>query len=705
MSTESWLGFLLITHHSPLTTHNSSLTLMTPEEWQKVEAVLQAALDRPLPERASYLQKACAGEGQLLEEATSLVGAHEAAGDFIEQPAIALDASVLVGSDLADKLGHEIGPYKIVERLGVGGMGEVYLAEDARLDRLVALKILPAYFASDDARLRRFQREARAASALNHPNILTIHEVGEVDGIYFIATEFIDGLTIRQLLANGGLSPAAILDIAEQVASALAAAHAAGIVHRDIKPENIMLRTDGLVKILDFGIAKLMEPDGVGPDQNEAASTVHTEAGLLLGTVNYMSPEQARGLPVDERTDIWSLGVVLYEMLAGRLPFSGATRMDTIVAILDREPAPLAEIAKAHYHVSPLLEQAINGCLRKEKSDRLHSANELLAALKHIKEVSGPSLHPALKNTVADAEALSLQTRTFSGRYAWPTVALILALLVVIAGVVLYRRSASTAISNYPEPPITAAATGKLYSQMTEAEQLNFIDQQAQRISLMMGDRPVKLDPEALAIIRVNVDRSVRLRQPGEESLNEIYQRAGPYVPLIASSFAARKVPVIIGIYLPVIESAYRGCYQSNIGARGLFQFLPPTARNYGVAYEEMCNAEKMAPAAASYIADRMAELGEDSESMTLVLLSYNRGAESVRKNLRQLRDKENYVRNFWTLFAHRDELDDAFRNEGAHYVPSFFAAAIIGENPQTFGLTITPLSKQAELATHQAVK
>ncbi len=669
---------------------------MSPEQWQKVEAVLQAALDRPPGERASFLDEACAGDVQLLNEATSLVSAYNEAGDFIEQPAIVRDASVLVGSDLADKLGHEIGPYKIVKRLGVGGMGEVYLAEDARLDRLVALKILPTYFASDDARLRRFQREARAASALNHPNILTIHEVGEIDGIYFIATEFIDGVTIRQALANQGLSLATILDITEQVASGLAAAHAAGIVHRDIKPENIMRRTDGLVKILDFGIAKLLEPDTANRGETEPGGSIHTEAGLLLGTVNYMSPEQARGLPVDERTDIWSLGVVLYEMLAERLPFSGATRMDTVVAILDREPLPLAVVARAHYDVSPLLERTIESCLRKEIADRLRSANELLAALRRIKEGPGTFIDSATKSAGVAAHNSARQTRGLSRPYAWPMLALVL-VLIGVAGVVLYRRSASTASSLAVAAPTSAATAGKVYSQMSEAEQVNFIDQQAQRISTMMGERPVKLDPEAAAVIKSYVDRSARSRQPGEESLNDVYQRAGPYVPLIARSFAARKVPIIIGIYLPVIESAYRDCYENSIGARGLFQFLPPTAKAYGVSYEEMCNAEKVAPAAANYIADRMAELGEDSESMTLVLLSYNRGAESVRNNLRQVRGTENYARNFWTLFAHRDELDDAFRNEGAHYVPSFFAAAIIGENPQTFGLSTAPLSSLAE--------
>ena len=676
---------------------------MTPEQWQRVEAVLQAALDRPPHDRASFLDEACAGDGQLLREATSLVTAHDEAADFIEQPAIAQDARVLVGEDINDKIAHEIGPYKIVKRLGAGGMGEVYLAQDARLDRLVALKILPAYFASDDARLRRFQREARAASALNHPNILTIHEVGQSAGIWYIATEFIDGATIRQLLAQEELSLDEILDIAEQVSSALAAAHAAGIVHRDIKPENIMRRTDGLVKILDFGIAKLLEPEGPDYlDETQAGDRTHTEAGLLLGTVNYMSPEQARGLPIDERTDIWSLGVVLYEMLAQRLPFNGATRMDTIVAILDREPPAPSEVANRHCAVSSLLEQTINRCLRKETADRLHSANELLSELKRVREEvnSGTFLTgSASKLSQHDAGANSKPSaRSLPRRYAWPLLGLVLMVLFLITVNILYRRSETPARAT---APTITATTVKPYLQMNEAEQLDFIDQQEQRISTMMGDRPVKLNGDALRVIKSFVDRyAARNAAPdelGAESIGVIYGRARPYVPLIARSFAARKVPTIIGIYLPVIESAYRNCFENSIGAKGLFQFVPQTAENYGVARQDMCDVEKMTPAAAHYIADGMAELGEDSESMTLVLLSYNQGANSVRNNLRQLRGTENYERNFWTLFAHRSELDEGFRNEGAYYVPSFFAAAIIGENPEVFGLPLPPLSRLAE--------
>jgi len=670
---------------------------MRAERWQEVETVLQDALDRPPLERASFIADVCAGDEELKTEATTLIAAYEEAGDFIEQPAIARDAYVLLGDDAHGSVGREIGPYRINERLGAGGMGEVYLANDTRLSRLVALKLLPVYFASDDARLRRFQSEARAASALNHPNILTIYEVGESDGAYFIATEFIDGKTIGELMREQELPLAEILDCVEQVASALAVAHAAGIVHRDIKPENIMRRRDGLLKILDFGIAKLLEPAKLSETPDDVHDTAgyrtHTEAGLVLGTVNYMSPEQARGLPVDERTDIWSLGVVLYEMLASRLPFTGATRMDAMVAILDREPARLSEAANNHARSAPLLQSMVDKCLCKEISGRYRTVSELLADLKTVREQLDGRAEPA---TEKQPGAWRLTTR-LSPRFV-SLFAVVLLLVIAIAGVLLYRRS--TRLNQSDTTKALSTRPVKLYSQMSERERLDFIAEQEQRISSMMGDRPVKLDESAVRTIKTYVDRyASRMSGPAVEdsgSITAVYERAPPYIPLIARSFAARKVPVIIGIYLPVIESGYRPCSAGNFGAKGLYQFLPSTARIYGVSRQEMCDAEKMTPAAAHYIADHMAELGEDAQSVTLVLLSYNRGAGWVRDSLRQVRGAENYARNFWTLLANRETLDESFRKETAGYVPSFFAAAIIGENPEVFGLHIPPLSTLA---------
>ncbi len=690
---------------------------MTPERWQQVEDVLQAALDCAPRERAAFLDQVCAGDAELQTEASSLVCAYDAAADFIEKPAMAQDARVFLGDQILKNIGREIGPYKILDELGSGGMGEVYLAQDARLDRLVALKVLPAYFVSDESRLHRFQREARAASALNHPNILTIHEVGEVDGAHFIATEFIDGHTIRELIAGDDLTLTDVLDVGTQVASALSAAHAAGIVHRDIKPENVMRRADGIVKVLDFGIAKLLERM---PADMQSITRPQTEIGVVLGTAGYMSPEQARGLTVDERADIWSLGVVLYEMMSYRAPFVGATRMDTMVAILEREPPSLISMSD-----DPLLLglwTIIDRTLRKDAAERYQSAAELLSDLGAIRQqlaIVGSTLQVALSSMRQSGPRVSVahdgkvvaperSSASWLGetngyrRYGFLALAVVMIVTLLLGGVSLYRGFGP------PTKPAGAAPAlaGKLYTNMNEAEQLQFVDDQEQRISAMMGERPVKLNQEALQSIKRRVDHYAAREEsiynnPGGESLNVIYARAVPYIPLIARSFAARKIPIVVGIYLPMIESEYKPCYENQIGATGLFQFLPSTAKIYGVAREDMCDVEKMTPAAAHYIADRMAELGEDSETMTLVLLSYNQGPGWVTDTLRQLRETDNYQRNFWTIYANRDKLSENFRSE-AGYVPQFFAAAIVGENPKNFGLRTLALSTLARDSTVQ---
>ena len=257
-------------------------------------------------------------------------------------------------------------------------MGQVYLAEDAQLRRKVALKLLPTSYTRDESRLRRFQQEARAASALNHPNILTIHELGEVNGEQFIATEFVEGETLRDRLKHAPLTVAETLDVAVQIAGALAAAHKAGIVHRDIKPDNIMLRRDGYVKVLDFGLAKLTELQEPAT-QASAAENVDISSGLVMGTVKYMSPEQASGRQVDPRSDIFSFGVVLYEMIAGRPPFEGKDPNELISAILTKEPSPLRDVPEE-------TRRLIGRALRKKKEDRYQTIEDLLADLKSLKD-------------------------------------------------------------------------------------------------------------------------------------------------------------------------------------------------------------------------------------------------------------------------------------------------------------------------------
>ncbi len=273
-----------------------------------------------------------------------------------------------------------ISHYRIVRKIGAGGMGEVYLAEDIELERQVALKVLLAEIAMDEDRVRRFVQEAKAASALNHPNILTVYEIGSFENSRFIATELIKGETLRERLRGEPLTLREVLDAVVQIASALNAAHSAGIVHRDIKPENIMLRDDGLVKVLDFGLAKLTEKKTENLDtEGETRAQVKTSPGMVMGTVNYMSPEQARGKEIDGRSDVWSLGVVIYEMLTRRLPFAGETANDSIAAILTREPAPLDG------NTPPELQRIVRKALQKKADERYQTVKDFLLDVKNLK--------------------------------------------------------------------------------------------------------------------------------------------------------------------------------------------------------------------------------------------------------------------------------------------------------------------------------
>jgi serine/threonine-protein kinase len=358
--------------------------------------------------------------------------------------------------------GTMLGRYEVRSKLGEGGMGEVYLARDTELGRTVAVKVLSADVAIDERRMNRFVQEARAASALNQPNILTIYEIGRADGVPFIATEFIDGETLRERLRSSPLRLGDALDIAAQAAGALAAAHAAGIVHRDVKPENVMLRRDHVVKVLDFGLAKLTEDrTTLNPDDAPTRLLVNTDSGVVMGTAQYMSPEQARGLEVDARTDIFSLGVVLYEMVAGRAPFEGATQSDVLVSILDREPTPLARFAP---DVPMELERIVAKALAKDHEARYQTMKDLaidLRALKQRLEVEAEIGRTQEPRHTADAK-IEHATRilaarpTSSAEYAAgglkkhqrAAVAALLGLLLAVGGIsfwYFHQRSATAA--------------------------------------------------------------------------------------------------------------------------------------------------------------------------------------------------------------------------------------------------------------------
>lgn len=380
--------------------------LVTADQWQKLEAIFQAALDRPPELRRAFIDEACAGDELLKSEAERLVSSFEEASDFIETPAFVNRIS----SEQADRItnfhsgatgglsrdwvaglavGRKIHQYELLSLLGAGGMGEVYLARDCHLDRQVALKLLPSHFTTEAAHVRRFEREARAASSLNHPNIITIHEIGEVEDTHFIATEFIEGQTLRERIRSGALGLDEVVNIALQIAGALSAAHSAGIVHRDIKPENIMVRPDGLVKVLDFGLAQPFECEG-GSKGVQASLDSRTDSGSLMGTTNYLSPEQVRGLDIDHRTDIFSLGVVLYEMVAGKRPFAGSCVASTFDAILTDEPPPILVS-----EVPEQLSRVINRALEKDRDSRYQTADQLKTDLEGLARTGAPKFSRA----------------------------------------------------------------------------------------------------------------------------------------------------------------------------------------------------------------------------------------------------------------------------------------------------------------------
>jgi serine/threonine protein kinase/Tol biopolymer transport system component len=356
---------------------------MTPERYQAIARLYHAAMEMERDRRATFLEQACAGDEELRREVESLIASDEEAVDFIEAPALEVAAEMLAAEQGAGRVGRQVSHYRILSLLGAGGMGEVYLAEDMRLRRRIALKLLPAQFTHDANRVRRFKQEAVAASSLNHPNIITIHEIGQVDGTHYIATEFIDGQTLRERLKQERLTIRETMDLAAQVASALVAAHEAGIIHRDIKPENIMVRRDGIVKILDFGLVKLAERERqMANTEAPTIAKANTDPGTVMGTAGYMSPEQARGQTVDARTDIFSLGVVIYEMIAGQAPFEGVNAIEVMGEILNRAPQPLSQ---HRTDVPAELQRIVGKALRKDREERYQVVKDLLVDLKDLK--------------------------------------------------------------------------------------------------------------------------------------------------------------------------------------------------------------------------------------------------------------------------------------------------------------------------------
>jgi len=453
----------------------------TPESMQQLEELFHEAVELEPQERADFMAKVRDSDPQLVAAVESLIAAHERPDNLIDAPAFEAAAEMIVDTQPALVAGQVVGHYQVMAPIGKGGMGEVYLASDTQLDRKVALKLLPAGLTGNKDRLRRFIQEAKTASSLNHPNIITIHEIGQVEGAHFIATEFIDGQTLKQRMARARMKLPDILDVSIQAASALNAAHSAGIIHRDIKPENIMLRPDGYLKVLDFGLAKLTEKSRQAnptPGDSEINTMVKadTKPGTLMGTIHYMSPEQARCHVLDARTDVFSLGVVMYEMAAGKRAFAGPTDIDTLVLILEKDPPPLDQDAP---EVPAEFRRIISKALRKNREERYQTIKDLLIDLKSLKEelafeqklerskpphssseVEAPPVvsqavatdqRPASATEVAAPAYQSAQTPADRGRRA-VTVALVVVVLagLAIGGAMLWPRGRSSPVMPAP---------------------------------------------------------------------------------------------------------------------------------------------------------------------------------------------------------------------------------------------------------------
>jgi len=342
-----------------------------PERWRRITEIFHAALERPPAERDALLDRACASDPALREEVATLLARHEASGDFLETPAAALPGAL----DDAPLGGRTLGPYHIDGVLGRGGMGCVYRAEDTRLGRLVSIKALAPEYVADPRQRERLRRGARAAAALSHPGIAAVHALEEIDGHLVMVGEYVDGETLRTELSEGPLAPDRLVETSLAVASALAHAHEHGVVHRDLKPENVIRRRDGQVKILDFGVARMTTPRE-GPLDVQL-----TDSGALVGTPAYMSPEQLRGEDVDFRTDIFSLGTMMYELATGRHPFAGDDGMSTMARILDAEPPPIeGPLPLAPGPLADIVARA----LARRPDDRYPATRDLVADLERL---------------------------------------------------------------------------------------------------------------------------------------------------------------------------------------------------------------------------------------------------------------------------------------------------------------------------------
>ncbi len=468
---------------------------MTPERWQEIRDVLEKALELAPDERSAFLDRACSSDPSLRHEVDTLI----ASSDDVR-------SSFLQSSTLRVTLtsGTKLGDYEVKSMLGSGGMGEVYRARDSRLGRDVAIKVLPSFLSSDSDRLRRFEQEARAAAALNHPNILAVFQMGKYEGTPYLVSELLEGETLREQIKRGRLSVRKTIEYGVQIARGLAAAHAKGIVHRDLKPENLFVTEDGRVKILDFGLAKLTQPQPSSLMQTEG-----TEPGVVMGTVGYMSPEQVRGQAVDHRADIFAFGAILYEMLAGKRAFQKPTSPETMTAILNEDPQGISQVAA---NIPPALQRVVHRCLEKNAEQRFQSASDLAFALDALSESSVDISASSPSGGSFPHRAGTAWTRPFHSRQAWIIGIAAIVVAALIAGII-YHGSLQTRTLTDKDTIVLADFTNTtgdsafdgtmkeaLSLQLEKSPFLNILsDQGAREVLQLMGRQPTDTITRELA--------------------------------------------------------------------------------------------------------------------------------------------------------------------------------------------------------------
>jgi serine/threonine protein kinase len=597
--------------------------------------------------------------------------------------------------------------YEIVSELGAGGMGTVYRARRVHIGDEAAIKVLHVKFVAQADAIERFRREARAAAMLRHPNIVSIYDFSDGQGgqsSAFIVMELLEGESLRSLLrGEGKLEPERAVSLMSDICAGVGAAHRLGTVHRDLKPDNVIVlarndqRERETIKVVDFGIAKL---------RDLAGTSTLTETGAVVGTPYYMSPEQCRGDSLDHRSDVYSLGAMFYELLAGTPPFISASTTGVIAKHLTEAPPPLPKMLD----VPDALEAVIMLALAKRPEERPANATEFTrmfqsALSDRVSVEEGLLTSPSRSQNDEISPVSRTEGRSKLTRWLVPALAL---LIVPVIAFGLYKylwqsRVATQLLISKAENDAGQNGIHQFYWQMTQDEQTRFIEEQSERISALLGPNPPQPDKESLILIREQVDSYVARKDSLsteilEEGLRPVYSRASIYVPFITQAFNERHVPPVIGLYMAMIESEYHPCKGNQFGGEGLFGFTSETATSYGLEPAQRCDPRKISQVTARYMDDQISEFGADSASVALAIASFNIGTATVRRCLRTLLNNGNRERSYWAIARHPEMCGEHFVQVGFKYVPRFFAAAIVGENPQIFDLQIQPLSTYTEL-------